>query len=83
MDEISKDEFERMKKLADARKRQLDRQNQFQKDNYKRVSVLIRKEIFEELKKVYPDISMNGYINGLIEKDLQSKKPLDFGECPF
>lgn len=73
MDEISKDEFERMKKLADARKRQLDRQNQFQKDNYKRISVLIRKDVFEELKKVYPNVSMNGYINELINNDLKTK----------
>lgn len=80
MDDIN---IERLMKLDASRKRQIAKQNEHISENYKRVSIVIRKEIFEKLKNVYPDLSMNGYINGLIEKDLQSKKPLDFGDCPF
>lgn len=73
MDEMTKEEFERMKKLAESRKRQLDRQNQFQKDNYKRSSILIRNDIFEELQRQHPNISLNGYIIDLIKRDLNLK----------
>lgn len=77
------EDINEIRRLAESRKRQLARQNEYIKENYKKVSITIRKELYEDIKNVYPDISMNGYITGLIEKDLRSKKPLDFGDCPF
>lgn len=71
MDQI---DIERLLKLDASRKRQIAKQNEHIKENYKRVSITIRKDVFEELKKVYPNISMNGYINELINEDLKKAK---------
>ena len=51
-------------------KKQYDRQNKYINEKYKRVSVALRLDVYDSIRARYGDISMNGYITGLIMDDL-------------
>ena len=64
-------EYEKMKKQKE---KQYKRQNDYIKDNYKRCSVTLKKELYSKILDLYGDkTNMNGYINRLIEEDLERK----------
>lgn len=53
-------------------KKRNKKQNEHIKSNYKRVSVVIRNDVYQRLIKIYgEDISMNGFINELILSNIE------------
>lgn len=60
------------KKAVETLSKQYKRQNDYIKDNYKRVSVTIPKKTYNTLLEKKPDIKLNGYINDLIKADLEA-----------
>ena len=57
-------------------KDQYARQNAHIKENYHRQTVSIKNDIYNKIISKYgEDIKMNGYIIGLILKDLEEEKP--------
>lgn len=60
------------KKAVETLSKQYKRQNDYIKDNYKRVSVTIPNKIYDMLLDKNPDIKLNGYINDLIKADLEA-----------
>lgn len=66
-------------------KKRNKKQNEHIKNNYKRVSVVIKNDVYQRITSIYgDDISMNGFINELIVADLeikeQSKGPVKIEE---
>lgn len=68
---IDTNDLEQIKSLAESRKRQNKRQNEWNKQHYKRISVAIPNDLYEQiLNKYSSEISMNGYLTRLIKQDL-------------
>lgn len=53
-------------------KKRNKKQNEHIKSNYKRVSVVIRNDVYQRIINIYgEDISMNGFINELILSNIE------------
>ena len=80
---IDKKELEKLKKIEESRKKQLNRQNQFIADNYDRVSVTLPKGTKEEIKA--SGYSINNFINIAVQEKLDKIKLLnsDNEDLPF
>lgn len=79
MEELKNKEIEkklkRLDQLESSKKRQYQNQNQYIKENYKRVSITIKKEVFQELEKnTLKNESMNSYVNRLILEDIERRE---------
>ena len=61
------------KKAVEVLTKQYNRQNEHIKENYKRLSITVKKDVYEMILNKYGKISMNGYVNDLIAKDLDRK----------
>ena len=58
--------------------KQFKRQNEHIKENYKRLSVTIKKDLYSDILNKYGnEIKMNGYINGLILNDIKEDNTTD------
>ena len=58
-------------KAVERLEKQYKRQNEHIKANYKRPSITIKNEIYDQIKAIYGDnIKMNGYISDLILSDI-------------
>ena len=67
-----KEKLEKLESIEKKNSKQYKRQNDYIKNNYKRVSVVIKNEVYEELEaKILNDKKLNSYINELIEHDLK------------
>lgn len=62
------------KKLTPA---QIKAKNKYDKNNYKNLSIRIRKDNIEVLKQLESVPSKNAYIVYLIEQDIENKKALE------
>lgn len=74
MDDINDKKL--FEKLKAQRKKQLDRQNNYIRQNYDRIAFVIpkgQKAIIEERAKTAGFSSVNDYIKALIAKDLQAQ----------
>lgn len=65
-------------KAVERLQRQYNKQNEYIRNNYKRISLTIKNDIYEKIEKFYiskdANFKMNSYINNLILKDIQEQE---------
>ena len=62
--------LDKLKSLAASRQKQIKRQNEWNKEHYKRISIAIPFELYNSIISKHGNISMNGYLTRLIRQDL-------------
>lgn len=65
---------EKVAKLEQQKKKQLDYQNEYKRKKYKRAEVCLKLEEYDELVSLYGEgFNLSGYIRNLIKADVESK----------
>lgn len=65
---------QKLEKYEKQAKKQYARQNEFQKNNYKRLNLCLKNDMYAELVEIYGEgFNLSGYIKGLISADIESK----------
>lgn len=70
---LTEENIKEYEKLKNQKQKQLDRQNAYNKDNYDRIGIVIKKGEKERIKAYYIEngfSSFNEYITSLIYKDM-------------
>lgn len=72
---LTEENIKEYEKLKNQKQKQLDRQNAYNKTNYDRIGIVIKKGEKERIKAHYVELgfaSFNEYITSLIYKDMDS-----------